>query len=251
MALLTVVIPSFRGDQILRESLPRLAGYLSQRGVSYEIVIVDDGSADDRATENVAKANGCRYLSNAINLGKGAAVKKGVLAATGEYVIFTDADLPFGPHSIEYFLSVLRSSEFDVVVGDRTLADSSYLSEISWQRALASRVFRLALGTDLIRDFPDTQCGLKGFRAVAAKRLFAATVTEGFAFDVEILCRAQRLGLRHKRLPVRLENQGRSTVSLIRHGLKTFLELVKIRRRLRVDWQSEPENTSAGFDKAS
>jgi dolichyl-phosphate beta-glucosyltransferase len=217
----------------LAESLPRLCSYLNIRSVRFEIIVVDDGSDDNGATQRVAEANGCRFIANPQNLGKGGAVKNGILSAKGDYIIFTDADLPFGPQSIEHFWQVLRSTGSDVVVGDRTLADSKYLTEISWQRAVASRIFRLALGSDVIKDFPDTQCGLKGFSAAAAQGVFSAVQTKGFAFDVEVLCRARLLGLSSVRLPVRLENQGKSTVSLARHALRTLLELLRIRMMLR------------------
>lgn len=233
MSLLSVVIPSYRGSEILAESLPRLCSYLESRGIRHEIIVVDDGSDDDGATEKVAVTNGCRFFANSQNLGKGGAVKRGMLEAQGDYIVFTDADLPFGPQSIEHFASALSTERAEVVVGDRTLADSKYLSEISWQRALASRVFRLALGNNVIKDFPDTQCGLKGFSQAAAFAIFSRVQTMGFAFDVEVLCRARLLGLTSMRLPVRLENQGKSTVSLVRHAIKTLIELLRIRFMLR------------------
>lgn len=245
MSLLSVVVPSFKGSEILAESLPRLIDYLNDRSIEHEIIVVDDGSNDRGATQRVAAMCGCRFIANPINLGKGGAVKNGVLRARGDYIIFTDADLPFGPQSIEHFWQVLRSSGVDLVVGDRTLADSKYLSEISFARAIASRVFRLALGSDVIKDFPDTQCGLKGFSASSAKALFSETKTNGFAFDVEVLCRARLLGLSAQRLPVKLENQGKSTVSLARHAVKTLLELFKIRIMLGRERRQprQPETT--------
>jgi dolichyl-phosphate beta-glucosyltransferase len=228
---LSLIIPSFKAAPILEQSLPPLLEYLQARGIRAEILVVDDGSADDGHTKRAVERSGCIYFANPCNQGKGAAVKRGMLAAKGAVCIFTDADIPFGYASIEQFYNHLRQGAWDMVIGDRSLRDSSYSSRLSPQRALASYLFRLTIGHSVSSSFPDTQCGLKGFSRPVAQALFSLIETQGFAFDVEVLYLAKHAQLRVQRLPVQLQNQGASSVRIARHAPQMLRELARIRMR--------------------
>lgn len=228
---LSIIIPSFKAAPILEQSLPPLLAHFHARGIKAEVLVVDDGSADAGRTKRAAELSGCVYLENPANQGKGAAVKRGMLAAKGAVCIFTDADIPFGYASIEQFYDHLRQGAWDMVIGDRSLRDSSYSSRLSPQRALASYLFRLTIGPSVSNSFPDTQCGLKGFSRPVAQALFSLIETQGFAFDVEVLYLAKHANLRVQRLPVQLQNQGASSVRIARHAPQMLRELARIRMR--------------------
>ncbi len=210
------------------QSIPSLINYLKGKNISYEIIIIDDGSNDGGETRRVAEGLNCTYLENETNLGKGATVKKGMLYAKGDFRIFTDVDIPFEHEAIERFLNYLDHKEFDLVVGDRTLPDSSYFKETSSTRKLGSNVFSFIAGRFVSGGYFDTQCGMKGFRAKAAEDIFSVAGICGFAFDVELLYIALKRNYDIKRLPVTLRSNDTSSVKVLRHGMKMLFDLFRI-----------------------
>ena len=123
---LSIIIPSFKGAEVLRNNVPGLISYLKAKAIDFEIIIVDDGSDDNGKTKEVAADLNCQFYANSVNLGKGAAVRNGMLKASGKFRIFTDVDIPFEYDAFDRFLKYLDEKEFDVVVGDRTLEGSIY-----------------------------------------------------------------------------------------------------------------------------
>ena len=228
--LLSVVIPSYKASVALANNVPGLISYLHQKEYAFEIVIVDDGSEDNSATEKVANDLHCIFLKNEKNLGKGAAIKKGMLHAKGDFRIFTDADIPFEYDAFDRFIEYLNAKEFGIVVGDRTLPGSNYFTEISPIRKLGSNVFSFIVGRFIAGGYFDTQCGMKGFRAAIANDLFSVNRINGFAFDVEILYIALKRNYDIKRLPVVLRSQEGSSVSLLRHAFGMLMDLFKIKQ---------------------
>jgi dolichyl-phosphate beta-glucosyltransferase len=214
---------------VLQNNIPYLADFLRKKDITFEILIVDDGSNDAGLTKQVSDQLGCRYLSNGKNLGKGAALKKGMLEAQGQFRIFTDADIPFEAEAFEKFLHYLDQKEFDIVVGDRTLAGSSYHRKISGLRKIASAWFSFLVGRFVVGGMFDTQCGLKGFRARAAEDLFGLSRIEGFTFDVEVLYIALKRNYDIKRLPVILRSQEGTSVKILRHSLTMLTDLFRIK----------------------
>jgi dolichyl-phosphate beta-glucosyltransferase len=203
--------------------------YIKEKNLDAEVLIVDDGSADDGATEQVAKSNSCTYLSYTINLGKGGAVRYGMQHASGDFCIFTDVDIPFEKDAFERFLYYLDFKEFDVVIGDRTLPGSSYFAEVSGLRKFGSNILSFIVGRFVAGGHFDTQCGMKGFRGEVARDLFSVGRINGFAFDVELLYISLKRNYDIKRLPVVLRCQEGSTVSVVRHGLGMVMDLFRIK----------------------
>ncbi|MEI7499223.1 MAG: glycosyltransferase [Bacteroidota bacterium] len=226
---LSVVVPAFKSAGILEKNLPVLLSYLQRQDYTYEVIVVDDGSNDSGATEAVCHKLDCIFCHNEKNMGKGAAVRKGMKAAKGLFRIFTDADIPYELEAIETMLRYLDFKEFQLVIGDRNLNESSYLTEISWLRKFTSMFFTRFVGTIVTTNFFDTQCGLKGFRGEVADFLFKHARINGFAFDVELLYIALKQNFEIKRIPVRLSNQEKSTVRVFRHGITMFFDLFKIK----------------------
>lgn len=209
--------------------MPDFVAYASSRNIQYEIIIVDDGSNDNGETEQVARDLKCIFLKNERNGGKGAAVRKGMLHAKGNYRIFTDADFPFEFETIERFLHYLQVKEFDVVIGDRTLPGSVYFSEISQTRKISSNIFSFFVGRFVTTGIYDTQCGLKGFSAKAAEDIFTVARVNRFAFDVELLYISFKRNYDIKRLPLKLRCNEKSSVSVLLDGMNMVFDLFAIK----------------------
>lgn len=239
---LSLVIASYNCAGEIAESLRRLQAYFEKQGYAHEVIVVDDGSSDDTA----ATLHDCalRYpelqaLGNGRNRGKGYAIKQGMLEATGRFVFYTDADLAYPIQGIEAFLQPLLTGNADVVVGSRIHAASQFYLHpryfrYVYKRHLMSRFFnwvvRAALGIRAL----DTQCGLKGFTAETTKAIFSRVDIPGFAFDVEVLLIAQRLGFRITELPVTFAYSGEvSSVKILKNACQAFRDLITIYRRDR------------------
>jgi len=226
---LSIVVPSFDSAEILGRNLPVLLSYLQKQEYTWEVIVVDDGSNDQGATESVCRELDCVFCQSEKNLGKGAAVRTGMKAARGLFRIFTDADIPYELEAIGTMMRYLDFKEFQLVIGDRNLKGSSYLEEISGLRKFTSVFFTRFVGTIVTANFFDTQCGLKGFRGDAADFIFKHARINGFAFDVELIYIALKQTMEIKRIPVRLRNQEKSTVRVLRHGMVMFFDLFRIK----------------------
>lgn len=237
----SIIIPSYKGSGTLSRALPGFLQFLKNSGKAFEVIVVDDGSEDEGATEKLVTGLGCRYLANPVNQGKGAAVKRGVLGARGKYVLFTDADIPFQYRNVEEFFNELESGKAEVVVGDRTLAASKYYDEISSLRKWSSSVFTFIVGNFIVKGVYDTQCGIKGFEAETARKIFEKLQIEGFAFDVELLNIARVNKVRIHRLPVELRNNEESTVQVFRHSMQMLRDVLRVKLRSwtgQYNWKS-------------
>jgi dolichyl-phosphate beta-glucosyltransferase len=227
---LSIILPSYKNAGVLGSQLPEFMSWLQTKPWTVEVIVVDDGSDDGGATEEVARKNNCTFIRHEMNRGKGAAVRTGMRAAKGDFRLFTDADIPFEYEAVERFLKYLQVKEFDVAVGDRTLPESRYFSEIKGSRKMGSNIFTFLVGRFVTTGLFDTQCGMKGFSAAAADDLFSVSRLDGFAFDVELLYIALKRNYDIKRLPVRFRsNHDQSSVSLMRHAPGMLADLFCIK----------------------
>jgi len=226
---LSVVVPSFREPSI-GDTVERLRAELADvaRLGGLEIVVVDDGSGDDTADLAVA-AGADQVVRLPQNRGKGAAVRAGMLAAQGRVIAFTDADLSYAPEHLARLLDDVEAG-WDVVVGNRSHPDSQTLAPTSRLRLLGSRAINALTRLVLAGRYPDTQCGLKAFRAETARSIFGRTRLDGFAFDVEVLHLVEREGWSITDAPVQVENSARSTVNVGRDAVRLARDLIRVRR---------------------
>jgi dolichyl-phosphate beta-glucosyltransferase len=207
--LLSVVVPAYNEAGKIGRDLEVLYHYLAHQAYRSEVLVVDDGSAD--RTQEVAAALQGRYaglqvIRYAQNRGKGYAVKTGVLAARGTYVLFVDAGNCVPYDEIEKALVILCGGK-DVAIGSRALARSQLLERQSWVRRVGSRVFGLVVHHLMgIAPIRDTQCGFKMYRQEAARAIFSLSRIDGFMFDVEAILNAKRLGLSLQEFPVAWRN---------------------------------------------
>lgn len=232
---LSVVIPVFNEEERIINTISLLSRYLDQHHRAYEVIISDDGSHDGgpRLVEKrFAGSQEVRLIRDHRNRGKGAAVRRGVLAARGDAVVFTDADLSYPVETIGHCVEALQ--DYDVAVGSRNLPGSAIDVEPPLLRRFTGAAFKTLVRHLFLPGFTDTQCGFKGFRSEAAKRVFSASAANGFAFDVEILALARLYGYSITELPVRLlVDSSDSTINLTSDPVKMFAELVRIKRRIR------------------
>tara|TARA_R110002072_G_scaffold9926_3_gene47174 strand:- start:2568 stop:3380 length:813 start_codon:yes stop_codon:yes gene_type:complete len=226
---LSVVLPSYKSAAVARANVGVLAEHLRASKIESELIIVDDGSCDGGETERVATELGCRYLQNPRNQGKGAAVRRGMLAARGRLRVFTDIDVPYELESFDRLLYYLAFKGFHFVTGDRTLEESTYYTEISLARRIASEVYSTAVGRFLAGGWFDTQCGLKGFQDHVAEDLFGVGRIDRFAFDVELFYVAVKRNYDIKRVPVQLRSNETSSVHVVRDAAVMLRDLGSIR----------------------
>lgn len=236
---LTIVVPAFNEEKRLPATLDGLAAYLDSWGVDYRVLVVDDGSRD--GTAQLTQRCGPRFSTiSQVNSGKGAAVRNGVLHATGRVVAFTDADLPYDLDGLRVAYQLIMANQCEIVFGARDLKDSTVLAHQRILRTLAHHVFSGMMRLLVSRKVSDTQCGLKIFSRRAAFEIFSRTTIDGFAFDAEVVFLASCLAIPFRRIPVTLINEYASTISLTRHALPMVWDVMKMRwRARRGDYQLE------------
>jgi dolichyl-phosphate beta-glucosyltransferase len=226
-ATLSVILPCYNEAARLPGTLQALLAQLSRVPGEVEVLVVDDGSTDATVAvgEAIAAVDGrVRVLSISPNRGKGSAVRAGMLAARGDLIVFTDADGSYGPSELDRIVRAL--AEAPVAIGARATSSGPLT------RRVASRVFSLAIRGMVGLPFRDTQCGLKGFRRTAAHQIFGRARVDGFAFDVEALMLARRLGLAVVEVGVEaIERQG-SKVRVLVDARRMLEEVWTVRRAL-------------------
>jgi dolichyl-phosphate beta-glucosyltransferase len=226
---ISIVIPTYNDLFALKQNTPVLLEYIQHSEYVWELILVDDGSSERKSTETFAQTNGFKFIALEKNLGKGASVRKGISKATGDFIIYTDADIPFECSAIDKVLHYLIEKEFDVVIGDRGLIDSNYFNQIAPKRKFGSGIFTFFVGRFVTTGFSDTQCGLKGFKSSVAVKLCQKAKINGFAFDVELLYLALKWNLDIKKIPVTLRSADGNSVNLWKHGPQMVLDLFRVK----------------------
>ena len=228
--VISIVVPAFNEAGRIGNSIRKIDAFIRQSQLSFECIVVDDGSADDTAEiVRQSQVEGLRLVQNGRNRGKGYTVRQGVLAASGKYVLFTDADLSAPIEELNKLLDVAVKEGVDIVIGSRAV-DRKYIEKHQSRfRELGGMAFnsmvRLILGLQL----HDTQCGFKLFHRQRSRRIFELQRTCGFGFDPELLFIAKRHGLTIRETPVRWSHAEGSKVSFLRDGIRMFIDLMQIR----------------------
>lgn len=227
---LSVVLPAYNEQDRLPATLAAWSSYLSGQDYTWEIVVADDGSRD--STADVAEAFAAthpnvRVLRLTPNRGKGGAVRHGVLAADGQIVMFADADLGVPAEFVAAALATIDAGA-DVATGERSLRAYA-AEERSIVRLLAGaavQVSRRVLGLTYVRD---SQCGFKAFRREVAQRVFGKATIDSFAFDIEVLYLARRMGATVQPFPVEVSFQAGSTFDVRKHLPRFLKDILRVR----------------------
>jgi glycosyltransferase involved in cell wall biosynthesis len=199
---LSIVIPAYNEARRILQSLERLRAYLTPRFARLEVLVVDDGSTDGTADlVESASIPGLRCLRNSMNFGKGYSVRRGMLAAKFDPVLFSDADFSTPPEDAERLLDALRSGA-DIAIGSRRLAKRQDVHR-SLGRKLLSWGFAKLVQCAAFGGIHDTQCGFKMFRRWTVEQIFPFQRIDRWGFDVEILFIARKRGLGVAEVPVR------------------------------------------------
>lgn len=234
---LSVILPVYAAAPLAARSVATLIDYLSELGGRWEIVVVDDGG-NDFAAHPLPEHPALHLLRHGANRGKGAAVRTGMLAATGEVRLYTDVDLPYDLELLPTLHGHIVSG-FHLATGDRTLPGSTYVQRTGSRGAL-SAVASTFIGSLVTGGFYDTQCGLKALRGDVAEELFRLVTIPGFAFDVEVIYLALKHRLDIKRVPVQLRRDETSSVRVLRDSLHGLVDILGIKaRQLRGAYRSE------------
>ena len=230
----SIIVPTYNEEVRIGATLSTWRDYLTRQPYTWEVIVVDDGSRDAtgaimrRWTAAAADHKGFR-LETIPHRGKGAAVRHGMLLATGDHRFMCDADLAMPVEQIAGFLK-LTAGGWDVVVASRS-APGARVSGEPALRLLLSRTFNLFVQTIVVRGFGDTQCGFKCFRGGAADTLFGLQRTDGWAFDVEILYLALQRRMRVTELPITCRLRRTSTLRALSMALSMLLDIMAIRYR--------------------
>ena len=227
---LSFVMPSYNEGDSIEGALSSLDHAVRASGLRYEVVVVDDGSVDKTRVNAIkyASRNGhVHVVGYRSNVGKGHAVKKGFMRATGEAVIFVDSDLEIDLEQVSSFVEALKHG--DIVIASKWHPDS--VVDIPLMRRFLGLGFHMLVRLLTGVKLRDTQAGLKALRKSAFKDIIPQLVVKRYAFDVELLVLANLYGLRVVEMPVNITMK---SLFSFREAWMMFLDLLGIAYRLRV-----------------
>ena len=235
---LSVIIPMYNESSIVKDTVKTLNDTLARdfEAGEYEMIFVSDGSKDD--CRQIAEAMREDYPALTVlgyeeNRGKGYAVRTGMMAAQGDFVLFTDCDLAYGTDIITKFYKTFAEGDKDIYIGSRTLDKSGY-EGYTFLRKLMSKAYIGYLNLVAGFDHSDSQCGIKGFSQKATKAIFSLCEVDRFAFDLEALLFAKDLGFSVGEIAVKIINHRESTVRPIHDAIEMTKQVKKIKKRRRL-----------------
>lgn len=228
---LSIIIPAYNEEKTITDTIRQLYDFLKATDLKFEIIVVDDGSVDSTATkvkEFAMSRSMVKLVSYKKNMGKGEAIRQGVLVAGGELILFSDADLSTPISEIKKLLPFIRNG-YDIVIGSRRMRESFIAKRQPFHRRISGNILRLLVKVVLRLPFSDTQCGFKLFKKNVAKSLFSKLVHKGFIFDIEILYKAYTAGYKIKEVGVIWANDPSTTVRFFKDSFKFLIGIIKIR----------------------
>ncbi len=224
----------YNESSIIKDTARTLSEYMSANFEDYEIIFSDDGSRDG-CGDMVREMNlPCvRVVGYGQNMGKGYAVRTAMLAAEGDYVMFTDADLAYGTDVIkEVYDTFLANPDASVVIGSRNLHKDGY-EGYTVIRKIASKAYIKVLCILGGFKLSDSQCGCKAFTGEAVKKIFPRCEINRFAFDFECILWAVKHGMKIVEMPVKIINHRESTVNVMRDAPKMVRDILKMKKRIK------------------
>ncbi len=228
---LSIIIPAYNESARIGNALRQVLECVHAHGWAAEVVVVNDGSKDN--TPEIVQSFAAqdpivRMIANPVNRGKGYSVRNGMLHATGDIMMFTDADLSSPMEETERLLAAIRDGA-DIAIGSRWLDRGRQTKHQPWYRQVFGRCFNAVTRLVMGLPFADTQCGFKAFRRQAAYTIFQLQRIERWGFDPELLFIALKRGYSIREVPVTWGHDERSRLSYLKDGLKMLEELAYVR----------------------
>ncbi len=226
---ISIVIPAYNEEERIVPTIGAIAAYMVELDTPWELIIADDGSTD--STVHLCEALGLVNMHVLVaeqNGGKGRAVQRGMLAAKGNYLLFSDADNSTPIQEISRLLEKIKNDGFDIAVGSRA-AEGAEVENKSLSRQLFSNGLNTIVRNVFRIKVHDTQCGFKLYKRDVARRLHTAQTLMGFSFDLEILYLAYKLGYKVAEVPVQWFDAPGSKVDPIKEAQRFLRDLVKIK----------------------
>jgi len=230
MYSVSIVIPAYNEEKRLDKTLNKINEFLkANKELKTEIIVVNDGSSDKTAdlVKNYKNLQ-IKLLNNEKNMGKGYCVRRGVLEANNDIILFTDADLSTPIEFLNHFLKH-HEMGFDIVIASRVVKGAEKKIRQPIWRDLMGRFFNILVRIILGLKIKDTQCGFKSFKKDVAKIIFSRQTIFDFGFDPEILFIANVKNYKIKEYPVEWYDVKGTKVKAIKDSIKMFLELIKIK----------------------
>jgi glycosyltransferase involved in cell wall biosynthesis len=227
----SIVIPAYNESARIGRTLERILAHVRERNWNAEFVVVNDGSTDGTAAlvrEIASQVGNLVLIENPGNRGKGYSVRNGMLHASGEIVLFSDADLSSPIEEADKLFAALEAGA-DVAIGSRWLRAELQTERQPLHRQLFGRIFNLLLRMILGLRYKDTQCGFKAFTQRAVQLIFPPQQIERWGFDPELLFLARKFGLKVEEVPVAWAHREGTTIHPLRDGIRMFGEMLKVR----------------------
>lgn len=226
---ISIIIPAYNEEERIENSLNSAIEFLTSKNYNFEIIVVDDGSTDKTVSIASQFTDKVVVLEQPKNMGKGAAVRRGMLEAKGDIRIFTDADFSTPIYEVEKIVERITSGA-DICIGSRALDPSMIKKHQPFYREFMGKTFNKFVQFILVKGITDTQCGFKGFTGKATDIVFPNAKINGFSFDVEILYLASKADLNIEQVSVEWYNDARSKVNPIKDSIMMLIELFRIKR---------------------
>jgi len=233
--LLSIIIPAYNEEERLPSTLQKILAFIVGQEFEVEVLVIDNGSRDRTAAivREVARTHSNVFLYQEPIAGKGLAVRRGMLQATGEYRFICDADLSMPIDEVLKFLPP-QQENVDIAIGSREAAGAVRHNEPLY-RHWVGRAFNALVWLLAVPGFKDTQCGFKCFRAAVAEDLFRVQQLDGWTFDVEVLFVALKRGYSVVEVPINWYFFSSSHIRVLRDSVDMFLDLFRIRRNWRAN----------------
>lgn len=233
---LSIVIPAYNEEKRITRAIEETSAYIKRKGYSGEIIVVNDASIDKTAevvTNKAKELNNLRLIDLRINQQKGGAVKAGVLAARGQYILMTDADLSTPIEELEKLLQKIREEDYDIAIGSRGVEGSLVERRQTPLREFLGKAFGSLTRALVLRDIEDTQCGFKLFKQKAAREIFPKQTSLTPIWDIEVLLIATKMGYQIAEVPVVWRHDPQSKIRYnLRRAIGAFLELLRIKAKV-------------------